>query len=219
MPSNSSIKPNRTLLSDKPMVLVSQGNGRRYPVEGIYVTYLTDGRVQLNLIGGKEGHTGQYRSSTTGFSVTKKSDGRITVYFIDNDTSTSYILRPVKEDDAAWIYRDFGIPLPVEAVEQIITNSMKLSEERGYMAFAGTPSVWAFTTEGKIGAVAFNIQDVDTFFRVDGDWTRESPIEIDDTDSVTIDPDKAAEFIDRWDDKDEALSSDLQKYVRKEENK
>ena len=75
----------------------------------------------------------------------------------------------------------------------------------------------AFTRGEEIETVALDISEVATYFRVDGGWSLEMPIDIEDTDTIKIIPSKAADFVNRWDQKDGNLYEELDDYAVAEE--
>jgi hypothetical protein len=206
------MKPEK--LFDSPMILVSHETGNRYPAFKGWATKIDDDLTVLEII--SEMQTGPYMfAETDAISIVNISDKKKRIQITD-ERGLSYTIRPVNNTDSEWLFDPIEISLPSEITEEILSALGEIFMSEGPGA-AGTPSVMAFTRDGDLEAVSFDIAEVATYFRVDGKWTLESPIEIEDTDMIRIQPEKAEEFVNKWDEKDGNLSKELNDYAAAEE--
>lgn len=203
-----------------PMVMVSPETGNMYPVwratsEVLEGLTTDDGEpVVLVTTEGAPAGLDLLYCEPDAVSVSQDRAGKP---FIDitNLQGKTYRIRAVKDTDAAWLFRVYGLPLPASGVEKVIQNMgdviMNDAEQ------VGNPAVFAFTRDESLEAVAFVLKDVAMYFRVDGTWTTEAPVDLEDTDSVRIEPTKATDFVNRWDSEDEDLGDELPDYSVAEE--
>lgn len=201
-------------LFDNPMIIVSNETGNRYPAYRAWIMDMEDERVRIEVFSGMQGNPFFFADSDA-VSIVELPDGKQRINVITEE-GFSYTIRPVNDLDSEWLFGLPGIFLPEEITEKAI-QKMGEEEMADESVSAGTPSVMAFTRDGEIEMVAFDISEVATYFRVDGDWSLEMPTDIEDTDTVKIQPEKAEEFVNRWDEKDDNLSKELDNYAAAEE--
>lgn len=197
-----------------PMVIVSRNTGNRYAAFSGSLKEMDSESVVLDIISGMNNSPFIF-AEPDAVSIVDLPDGKKRIQVTD-ENGLSYTIRPINNTDSEWLFNPLRIFLPSEITEKAVSaiGESIMSDEVGG---AGTPSVMAFTKDGKIEAVSFDIAEVATYFRVDNKWTLESPIEIEDTDMVPIEPEKAEEFVNKWDEKDGNLSEELKNYAVAEE--
>lgn len=78
-------------------------------------------------------------------------------------------------------------------------------------------SVVAFMRGGAIEAVAFELRGVAMYFRVEGVWTTECPIDLEDTETIVIQSLRAAEFVKQWDAGGEGLAEVIGDFAQPED--
>jgi hypothetical protein len=206
------MKPEELFVS--PMILVSHETGNRYPAFKGWTAKMDDDLTMLQIISKMQ--TGPYMfAEPDAISIVDISDKKKRIQVTD-ERGLSYTIRPVNDTDSEWLFSPIKVSLPSETTEEILSALGEILMSKGPGA-AGTPSVMAFTRDGDLEAVSFDIAEVATYFRVDGKWTLESPIEIEDTDMIRIQPKKAEEFVNKWDEKDGNLSKELNDYAAAEE--
>lgn len=203
----------RDLFTD-PMIIVSHETGNRYPAYRAWIKDLDEENVRLEIFSGMQGNPFFFAESDA-VSIVELPEGKKRINVITEE-GYSYTIRPVNDLDSEWLFGLPGIFLPPEFTEEIIKR-MGEEEMADEPVAAGTPSVMAFTRDGEIESVAFDVSEVATYFRVDGNWSLEMPFDIEDTDTVKIQPEKAEDFVNRWDEKDDNLSKELDSYAVAEE--
>jgi hypothetical protein len=78
---------------------------------------------------------------------------------------------------------------------------------------AGTMALFAAVKDDEIKATLLEWYGVGSFFRVNEDWVLVTDSDIDGAEMVYINPEKAIEFIDKWDVSDSELSSEINQYA------
>lgn len=78
-------------------------------------------------------------------------------------------------------------------------------------------AVFGFVKNEELTAVSLDWYGVGSFFRRNGDWHLIAGEEADDAYLVYISPDRAMDFVERWDDEDSELFKDLDQYAATEE--
>lgn len=203
------------ILFNDPMVFISRTTGYMYPAYKGWISNLKDDLLLIEILGGMPGGIPLLEAESDAVAVSLLSDKKFQINITTTDES-SYTIRPVKDDDAAWMFFPMGVSIPAESLEKVL-QIMKEAEMENTQTAAGTPYVWAFTEGDSIQAVAFNISEVVTYFRVDGDWSLESPVDVEDMGISVIYPSKVDDFINKWDQKDGNLYQELQEYAMAEE--
>lgn len=201
-------------LFDSPMIIVSNETGSRYPAYRAWIKDMGEEKVRIEMFSGMQGNP-SFFAEADALSIVELPGGKQRINVITEE-GFSYTIRPVNDLDSEWLFGLPGIYLPPEITEKAI-KKMGEEEMADESVSAGTPSVMAFTRDNKVEMVAFDISEVATYFRVDGDWSLEMPTDIEDTDTIKIQPEKAEEFINRWDEKDDNLSEELDSYAVAEE--
>lgn len=125
-----------------------------------------------------------------------------------SDSEADYYVRPLRDEDGYWL-SSLKTPLPVEALMQKIKwiqrNTMKVFNS-GLSDALQEETLSAFSYPGTTAVVGLLYNDsVGRWLRVDGDWLLVNDIDdsmiLDDAVMVTIDPEKADEFINLFDEK------------------
>lgn len=201
-------------LFNSPMILVSHETGNRYPAFKGWITKVSDDLVRLEIISGMQ--TGPFMfAEPDAVSIVSISEEKKRIQVAD-ENDLSYTIRPINDTDSEWLFSPLQIDLPADITEKAVKKigESLMSDDT---VQTGTPSVMAFTRNGEIETVALDISEVATYFRVDGEWSLEMPIDIEDTDTVKIIPEKVEDFLNRWDQKDGNLSKELETYALAEE--
>lgn len=98
---------------------------------------------------------------------------------------------------------------------------MKLDSELEQRRRAGLMALFAVIADNsdEIIAVKLNWYGVGFFYRVDGEWQLENPDsdDFEDASEVFIDPNRAIEFIEKWDTRDSELDEELEFYQASKE--
>jgi hypothetical protein len=197
-----------------PMILVSHETGNRYPAFKGWIAEVSDDLVRLKIMSGMQ--TGPFMfAEPDAVSIVDISEEKKRIQVTD-ENDLSYTIRPINDTDSEWLFNPLQIDLPADITEKAVEKiGESLMSEDAIQA--GTPSVMAFTRGEEIETVALDISEVSTYFRVDGGWSLEMPIDIEDTDTIKIIPSKAADFVNRWDEKDGNLYEELDDYAVAEE--
>lgn len=137
-----------------------------------------------------------------------------------SDLTSDYYIRPLREEDGMWLSK-LKTTLPVEALMQIITwnqrNDLKIFN--GEYDAVEEESLMAFTFNGGsiVTGLLYN-DSVGRWLRVGEDWLLVNDIDdsmiLDDAVFVTIDPEKADEFIALFDEKNLPINS-IDEYTKK----
>lgn len=90
-----------------------------------------------------------------------------------------------------------------------MTNDSRTAEQMR----AGTMALFAAVKDGEIKATLLEWYGVGSFFRENEDWILEANSDIDGAEMVYINPERAIEFIDKWDLSDSELFAELGQYV------
>lgn len=201
-------------LFTKPMVIVSRESGTRYPAYRAWIKDMDEENVRIEIFGGMQGNPYFFAESDS-VSIVELPEGKKRINII-TEQGYSYTIRPIDGLDSEWLFGLPGIFLPPKMTEKVV-EKMGEEEMADEPIAAGTPSIMAFIRDGSIESVAFDVSEVATYFRVDGNWSLEMPFDIEDTDTVKIQPEKAEEFIAKWDNKDGNLDKELNSYAVTEE--
>ena len=123
-----------------------------------------------------------------------------------------YVLRNFTEEDSEW-FTGFGLPLSPDMMEEIVAKD----EETGV-----SQAVEALTDEesGNLLTVVYDVENLGTFFRIDGEWkmgTTEIAEEYDGAVVTPIELLKAKELVEKYDAGEELKESDLEEYAAEEE--
>lgn len=141
----------------------------------------------------------------TGELTKDKDTGIITFSSSDGDF---YYIRRLRQEDGYWL-SDLKMPLPVAALLQKINflrqaDEMKLFPSENDSEFQ-KESLFAFTFPGRKFIVGLFYRDpINNWLRVDGAWLKMGDMDefmyLSDAQMVEINPDRAEEFVDLFDD-------------------
>jgi len=212
--------PKKIVIVDSPMVLVNRGNVSYTVVSAGYALVMDDGVVRLYFTTGIQIPSEFTLSGIDDINITENSIPNKIVFWTVSDVQNT--VRPIEDDDASWIYPSFGISMPKEGLLEVIKKRVQERDEQEKdikmkESGVGTPSILAFTKNNELVAVGLDLQDVYLYFRSERSWVGGSPTDLDGTDSVQIDSSKVADFLDKWDQKDDTLYKNLETYAIVEE--
>ena len=192
-----------TLFRTPRVVILKPKNGEASEISARIamgaVTTNIDELVTIDYLGGEE------PTLTLSDEITNNKNTGIITF---SDSTTDYYIRPLRDEDGMWL-SDLKTPLPVEALMQKIRliqrNNMALFNQDS-MNGLQEETLSAFSYPGSTAVVGLLYNDtVGRWLRIDKEWMLVNDIDdsliLDDAVFVSIDSEKADEFINLFDEK------------------
>ena len=128
----------------------------------------------------------------TAFEAIKGSEDEGKIEF--SSYGNEYVLRKFQEDDSEW-FTGFGLPLSPEMMEEIMVKDEQVGIDQSVEALTHSET-------GKLLTVVYDVENLGTFFRVDGAWKAGTPELAATFDGAEITPIKyesAKELVEKFD--------------------
>lgn len=172
-------------------------------LEAIYLTYGGDNDEKESGLLVRGGRGMFYPVAKDALSV---DEAKGTIEFSSYDGT--YVIRKFQESDSEWFSN--GIPLTPQMMEEIMAKDEEVGVEQSVEALSDPES-------GEVVAVVYDVENLGTFFRIDGKWVAATPEQADKFDGsniIDIEYDKAQELVDMWDAGDTILEGELAPYAK-----
>lgn len=124
-----------------------------------------------------------------------------------------YVLRNFTEEDSEW-FTGFGLPLSPEMMEEIVAKDETVGVSQAVEALTDEES-------GKLLTVVYDVENLGTFFRIDGEWKMGTPEIAEEYDGAVVTPvkyEKATELVEKFDAGEDMTEKDLDEYAAPEED-
>jgi len=124
-----------------------------------------------------------------------------------------YVLRNFTEEDSEW-FTGFSLPLSPEMMEEIVAKDETVGVSQAVEALTDEES-------GKLLTVVYDVENLGTFFRIDGEWKMGTPEIAEEYDGAVVTPvkyEKATELVEKFDAGEDMTEKDLDEYAAPEED-
>lgn len=202
---------NEEVLFNKPGVLVKETGDNPFErpfLNIVHVQHIDELSDQDYLVLGGTGLPMVYPTPRDAIRGSEE-EGKIEFSSYGNE----YVLRNFTEEDSEW-FTGFGLPLSPEMMEEIVAKDETVGVSQAVEALTDEES-------GKLLTVVYDVENLGTFFRIDGEWKMGTPEIAEEYDGAVVTPvkyEKATELVEKFDAGEDMTEKDLDEYAAPEED-